>query len=119
MSERRFPNFLYSRGQEPDPRFSLANERTFLAWIRTSLALVAAGVALVAFELPIQPRLRFAAAVMFLLLGLLAAIQAWVGWLRTESALRADSPLPGPALAPVLTAGVVLALSLVTAGVVV
>ena len=28
----------------PDPRFSLANERTYLAWIRTSLALVAVGL---------------------------------------------------------------------------
>lgn len=28
----------------PDPRFSLANERTVLAWLRTSLAFVAAGL---------------------------------------------------------------------------
>ncbi len=39
---------MYAQGTEPDPRFSLANERTFLAWIRTSLALLATGVALVA-----------------------------------------------------------------------
>jgi hypothetical protein len=31
--------------QEPDYRFTLANERTFLAWIRTALALIAGGVA--------------------------------------------------------------------------
>ncbi|GAB14727.1 hypothetical protein ARGLB_075_00090 [Arthrobacter globiformis NBRC 12137] len=36
-------------GNEPDPRFTLANERTFLAWIRTSLALLAGGVAVEAF----------------------------------------------------------------------
>jgi putative membrane protein len=29
---------------EVDPRFSLANERTFLAWIRTALAMIVAGV---------------------------------------------------------------------------
>jgi putative membrane protein len=34
------------QGQEPDYRFSLANERTFLAWIRTALAILASGVAL-------------------------------------------------------------------------
>ena len=32
-------------GEEPDPRFTLANERTFLAWIRTSLAFLAGGIA--------------------------------------------------------------------------
>jgi uncharacterized membrane protein YidH (DUF202 family) len=31
--------------QEPDYRFTLANERTFLAWIRTALALIAGGIA--------------------------------------------------------------------------
>ena len=36
---RRFPARVYRAGTEPDPRFTLANERTFLAWIRTSLAL--------------------------------------------------------------------------------
>ena len=43
---RRRPGWVYGRGHEPDVRFSLANERTFLAWIRTALALLAAGVAL-------------------------------------------------------------------------
>lgn len=33
-------------GIEPDPRFTLANERTFLAWIRTSFALIAGSIAL-------------------------------------------------------------------------
>ena len=36
--ERRWPSRVYAHGHEPDPRFSLANERTFLAWIRTALA---------------------------------------------------------------------------------
>jgi len=31
------------QGTEPDPRFTFANERTFLAWSRTALALVVAG----------------------------------------------------------------------------
>ena len=34
---------------EPDYRFTLANERTFLAWQRTSLGLMAAAVAVVQF----------------------------------------------------------------------
>ena len=42
----RWAQRLRSTGSEPDPRITFANERTFLAWIRTSLALIAAGVAL-------------------------------------------------------------------------
>ncbi len=34
---------------EPDYRFTLANERTFLAWQRTALGLLAAAVAVVQF----------------------------------------------------------------------
>ena len=30
-------------GEEPDYRFTLANERTFLAWVRTALGLLAGG----------------------------------------------------------------------------
>jgi uncharacterized membrane protein YidH (DUF202 family) len=67
--------FLW-HGTRPDPRFSLANERTFLAWIRTSLALLAGGVALEALKVPIQHGFRFAAAALFVLLGLLAAVRA-------------------------------------------
>ena len=59
----------------------LANERTFLAWVRTSLALLAAGVALEALQVPISPGFRLASAVVFIVLGSLAAVQAWVGWL--------------------------------------
>ena len=63
----RFPRSVYARGSEPDPRFSLANERTFLAWVRTSLALLAAGVALEALQVPISPGFRLASAIVFVL----------------------------------------------------
>ena len=104
----RWPRWVYAPGEEPDPRFSLANERTFLAWIRTALALVAAGVALEALALPVQPVWRTAAAVDFVVLGLLATVEAWLGWARSERAIRTRSVLPGPSLAPVLAAGVAL-----------
>ena len=58
----RFPRWVFGAGDEPDARFTLANERTFLAWIRTSLALSAAGVALVAVELPVARGFRTASA---------------------------------------------------------
>jgi Domain of unknown function (DUF202) len=71
VSRTRFPRYVYDVGTEPDPRFTLANERTFLAWIRTALALIAGGIALEAFALPLQPTLRLAASIILLLLGLL------------------------------------------------
>ncbi len=56
--EKRWPGWVYDEGSEPDPRFSFANERTLLAWVRTGLALLAGGVALHAFPLSISPNLR-------------------------------------------------------------
>ena len=52
----RFPRSVFEEGEDPDPRFSLANERTFLAWIRTGLAFVAAGLAVEALQLPVTER---------------------------------------------------------------
>lgn len=107
--DRRFPRSVYGTGSEPDIRFSLANERTFLAWIRTSLAFLAAGIALEALELPIEPRLRLAAALLFILLGTATPIQAGLGWMRVERAIRTGRPLPAPTLAGPVGAGTVLA----------
>jgi uncharacterized membrane protein YidH (DUF202 family) len=66
-------------GSEPDPRFTLANERTFLAWIRTALALTAGGVALEALTVPLLPGLRLAASLLLLVLGLAAVLGAHLG----------------------------------------
>ncbi|MCU1477025.1 MAG: hypothetical protein JWQ64_1718 [Subtercola sp.] len=96
---RRFPHSVFGVGDEPDPRFSLANERTFLAWIRTALALIAAGVALEAFGLPLNPGFRLVAALVLIVAGILTPLQAWFGWMRTEKALRSNRPLPAPVLA--------------------
>lgn len=108
MATKRFPSAVFGHGQEPDARFSLANERTFLAWIRTSLALIAAGVALEALQLPIEPGLRAVSAFLFLALGILAPAHAWLSWIRTERALRESRPLPGPGFSGILAAGVIL-----------
>ena len=95
---KRYPASVFDAGAEPDPRFSLANERTFLAWIRTGLALLAGGIALEALGLGIHPGFRFAASMLLLIAGLFAPLQAWFGWKRTERALRTNSPLPSARL---------------------
>jgi putative membrane protein len=112
----RFPKSLYSEGSEPDPRFSLANERTFLAWVRTSLALLASGVALEALQIPVSPGFRLAASLVFVMLGVLAAVQAWSGWFRTERAMRLNRALPGPSVGLVIVLGVVLGVILLALG---
>ena len=96
--ERRFPRSVYDGGEDPDPRFSMANERTFLAWVRTSLAFVVAGLAVEALQLPLARPLRLVVAVLLLLTGLAAAAQAWRGWTRTERAMRLGSPMPSSGL---------------------
>ena len=96
-----------ARGRDPDPRFTFANERTFLAWIRTSLALLAAGIGLEAFVGDVlTDRLRMMLAALLLVLGASLALTAFSRWLRSERALREGRTLPGLGVAPVIAAGV-------------
>lgn len=82
-------------GEPPDYRFSLANERTFLAWIRTGLALIAGGLACAQFLPPLAiAHLREAIAVLLLVLGGLVALRAVDHWARTERAMRLKQDLP-------------------------
>jgi putative membrane protein len=119
VTARRFPASVYDAGGEPDVRFSLANERTFLAWIRTALALLAGGVALEALAAPLQPTLRLVASLVLVLTGMVLAGQAWFGWMRTERAIRLEEPLPGPVSALPTAIGVVVAAALVTVAILV
>jgi len=114
---RRFPTRVYRHGTEPDPRFSLANERTFLAWIRTALALIAGGVALEALGLALHPGLRLAASIVLIAVGMMTPVQAWIGWMRTERALRLDTPLPSAPLSLPLVIGVLAVGVLILLGV--
>ncbi|GAA1180648.1 hypothetical protein GCM10009584_23290 [Ornithinimicrobium humiphilum] len=109
MTSTRWPRSVYGTGTEPDPRFSLANERTFLAWIRTSLALLAVAAAVDALPLGIGPTAQVVLAAVLALTGLLAAVHAWRGWARAEAAMRQDLPLPGNAAGMVVVVGVALA----------
>jgi putative membrane protein len=113
MTDRRFPRSVFSRGSEPDARFTLANERTFLAWIRTALALIAGGVALEVLGLDLHEGFRLAASLVLVAVGILTPALAWMGWMRTERALRESRPLPSSLLGVVLGAAVTLAGALV------
>ena len=93
---RRRPRWVYGEGQEPDARFSLANERTYLAWIRTSLALMAAGIALQAFEIGGDSVAGTLASLLLVGTSVWLPLQAWWSWARTERQLRHERPLPAP-----------------------
>jgi putative membrane protein len=97
---------LLGAGCEPDPRFTLANERTFLAWIRTALAFLAGGIAVEAFTGEVfGPDLRRGVALTLLVLAMLVSGSACVRWLNVERAMRQRKPLPLPVLVPILSIG--------------
>lgn len=94
----RRPAWLYDVGDEPDPRYSLANERTFLAWVRTALGLFAGAVALHSLGVPDPTWLRSVIVIALVLLGGLLTALAFARWARVERAMRTHSPLPSFAL---------------------
>ena len=81
-------------GSEPDYRYSLANERTFLAWIRSALALLAAGLLLDQPGLAGSPPLRTGLSLGLCLLATTICITAYLRWRGNESAMRHAAPLP-------------------------
>ncbi|MEN0138252.1 MAG: DUF202 domain-containing protein [Rhodococcus sp. (in: high G+C Gram-positive bacteria)] len=105
----RRPVAVYSVGDEPDVRFSLANERTALAWVRTALALVAGGVTLTTLATVTDADLvvHIVAILACSTGGILAAVALW-SWKRNERALRLQQPLPAPIPLAWLTGGLVL-----------
>ncbi|MFU8853334.1 YidH family protein [Micromonospora sp. SL1-18] len=109
VREERWPRWVYGSGDEPDYRFSFANERTFLAWIRTGLALLAAGVAVDAFDLSFPGGVQRGLASALVVLALTTAVIGWTRWARAERAMRRNKPLPASHLSALLSAGVVVA----------
>jgi putative membrane protein len=104
--DRRWPRQVYAVGSEPDPRFTFANERTFLAWIRTALGFMAAGVAIAAVArlagaLGLETRI---ASIALILCGLVCGIAALRRWMHNERAMRLGEPLPSSRMLLVLTA---------------
>jgi putative membrane protein len=83
-------------GTEPDPRFTFANERTFLAWSRTALALVVAGLGIVQLLPPFPgvPIGRHLLGVPLIVLGAVLAVVAYGECVRNQRALRHGEPLP-------------------------
>jgi putative membrane protein len=93
-------------GAEPDYRFTLANERTFLAWIRTSLALAAGGLA--AVGLLDEFRGSEALGILLLVLSFVTASSAYRRWALNEQSMRMNEPLPTSRLPMFMAVGTAL-----------
>jgi inner membrane protein YidH len=83
-----------AEGTDVDYRFSLANERTYLAWIRTALASVAGGIA-AAKALPFHHEsVRWLISAPPIIAGSLLGLEAVSRWRRYEQSMRAQTRLP-------------------------
>ena len=93
-------------GIEPDPRYTFANERTFLAWSRTALALVVAGLGIIQLLPPFPgvPWGRHVLGVPLIVFGAVVAVTAYVEWVKSQWAMRHGRPLPRSLMPKILTA---------------
>lgn len=108
------PARVHEEGTTPDYRFSLANERTFLAWLRTGLALIGGGFAVDQFLPRLHEGLRLIFTVVLLVGGALCALRAVNHWVRCERAMRRGEDLPVTRFPSALALGVgVLAVAMV------
>lgn len=100
------PARVRDEGETPDYRFSLANERTFLAWIRTALALIGGGFAVDQFLPDLRWVVRVGMAIALLAVGAACALRAVNHWVRCERAMRHGEDLPMSRFPVVLSLGV-------------
>jgi len=101
-------------GTDPDPRFTLANERTFLAWVTTSLGLLGVGLA-VGTIIPGEHFSINVLAMLWILLAAVLSIRAVIRWFKLERAMRLNEALPLSSSIPVV--GVSLALLAAATGI--
>jgi putative membrane protein len=112
------PARIREEGETPDYRFSLANERTFLAWIRTALALIGGGFAVDQFLPDLRWGVRAGLALALIGVGAACAVRAVNHWVRCERAMRRGEDLPVsrfPALLAVVVAVMSAAMVVVVA----
>ena len=88
---------------------SYANERTFLAWVRTSLGLTTAGLAIS----QLLPQFGFAGGrrvvgLPLIALGIWAAAASYRAWAANEHAISAGLPINRSHLAAIVTSGIVV-----------
>ena len=106
LRERVLPPDPRRVGTEPDYRFTLANERTFLAWIRTALALAAGGLAAISLLDGFWG--GEALGILLLVLSFATAASAYRRWALNERSMRLNEPLPTSRLPMMMAVGTAL-----------
>jgi putative membrane protein len=103
------PRWWPVEGEEPDPRWTLANERTLLAYSRTALGLVVAGLAIAGSHTVADLPLWFAVlGLPVITLGAVVALAGRRRFLEAQRAMRRHEPLPAPTAASLLALGIAL-----------
>lgn len=103
------PTWWRAGGEEPDPRASLANERTLLAYGRTALGLVVAGIAVAGSHTAADLPVWFAAVgIPLIVLGASLALAGRRRFIRVQQAMRRREDLPAPTAAALLPFGIAL-----------
>jgi putative membrane protein len=97
----RFDNWVRSQGTDPDPRFTLANERTFLTWITTSLGMLGVGLA-IGTIIPNESLLIDVLALLWIAMAAILAVRAMIRWFRLEQAMRLGRGLPLSSSIPIV-----------------
>ncbi|GAA5066627.1 YidH family protein [Nocardia callitridis] len=96
-------------GPQVDYRFTLANERTFLAWIRTALGLLAGGVAVHTLAEPFQHAgVRGTLAMSCIVLAIVLAVGAYLRWRDVQARMSRGAQLRNTVMVPVLAVGIAI-----------
>ena len=92
--------------ESPDVRFSLANERTFLAYERTAVGLLVAAVG--ALHLLQDSWAEYALGVGLLVAAALTSVVGWKRFQQADAAIRDGRPLPRGSAVPLVVAVVLV-----------
>ncbi|MFF2551780.1 YidH family protein [Nocardia sp. NPDC058058] len=108
-TEARIEELIEVEESELDYRFTLANERTFLAWMRTALGLLAGGVAVHELVKPFRHHgVRSAVAMSCIVLAGIIALGAYGRWRHVQAAMQAGAKMPRTLMVPILAAGIAI-----------
>ncbi|WP_405139151.1 YidH family protein [Nocardia sp. NBC_01388] len=107
VTEAQIEGLIEAEEQELDYRFTLANERTFLAWIRTALGLLAGGVAVHELVKPFRHHgVRSAVALSCIVLAGVVALGAYGRWRHVQESMQRGDTLPRTLMVPILAGGI-------------